>query len=133
MVQFCIILKGKQITITYMYCHKQISLTSIYFSLFLHKNIGCAYSLEKLWQHTSTKCRLNPCHAEYFKMPRPILTVRQSDYMIQVVNTNSYTLERHYNAVLYNVETGWSVSPIFLCRFFFFFFPILKVSSQRNP
>ena len=34
---------------------------------------------------------INPCHAEYYKMLHPLLTVSQSDYMIQVVDTNSYT------------------------------------------
>ena len=34
--------------------------------------------------------RFYPCHAEYIKMPRPLLIFCQSDYLIQVVDTNSY-------------------------------------------
>ena len=34
---------------------------------------------------------LNPCHAEYIKMPLPLLTISQSVYLIQVVVINSHT------------------------------------------
>ena len=34
---------------------------------------------------------INPCHAELTKMPRPLLIFSQSDYLIQVVHTNSPT------------------------------------------
>ena len=34
---------------------------------------------------------LNPCHAEYIKMPHPLLIFSQSDYLVQTVNTNSHT------------------------------------------
>ena len=33
-----------------------------------------------------------PCHAEKIKMPCPLLIFSQSDYLIQVVDTNSHTL-----------------------------------------
>ena len=33
---------------------------------------------------------LNPCHAEYIKMPRPLLIASQSDYLIQVFDRNSH-------------------------------------------
>ena len=34
---------------------------------------------------------INLCHAEYIKMTRPFLIVSQSDYLIQIVDTNSHT------------------------------------------
>ena len=34
---------------------------------------------------------INPCHAEYIKMPHPLLIFSQSDYLIQIVYTNSHT------------------------------------------
>ena len=34
---------------------------------------------------------INPSHAEWFKMPCPPLIVSQSDYLIQVVDTNSHS------------------------------------------
>ena len=33
----------------------------------------------------------NPCYAKQSNMPRPLLVFRQSDYLIQVVDTNSNT------------------------------------------
>ena len=33
---------------------------------------------------------INPCHAELIKMPCPLLIFSQSDYLIQVVDTNSH-------------------------------------------
>ena len=33
----------------------------------------------------------NSCHAEYIKMSRPLLTVSQSDYLIQIIDTNSHS------------------------------------------
>ena len=33
----------------------------------------------------------NPCHAEQITMPCPLLAVNQSDYLIQVVDTNSHS------------------------------------------
>ena len=39
----------------------------------------------------SSNTPLNPCHAEYIKMPHPFLIFSQSDYMILVVYTNSHT------------------------------------------
>ena len=41
-----------------------------------------------------SKCilsQLNLCHVELIKMPRPLLTVSQSKYMIQIVDINPYT------------------------------------------
>ena len=35
--------------------------------------------------------KLTPLHAEQIKMPRLLLILSQSDYLIQVVDTNSYT------------------------------------------
>ena len=32
---------------------------------------------------------INPCHAEYIRMPRPLLIFSQSDWLIQVVDINS--------------------------------------------
>ena len=32
----------------------------------------------------------NPCHAEYIKMPRPLLISSQSDYLIRVFDRNSH-------------------------------------------
>ena len=37
------------------------------------------------------KSHINPCHAEYIKMPCPLLVFSQSDYLIQLVHTNSNT------------------------------------------
>ena len=34
---------------------------------------------------------LNPCHAEYIKMPCPLLIFSQSDNLIQAVDTKSHT------------------------------------------
>ena len=34
---------------------------------------------------------INPCHAESIKGPRPLQVLGQSDYLIQVVDTNSHT------------------------------------------
>ena len=34
---------------------------------------------------------VNPCHAEYIKMPRPLLIFSQLIYLIRVVDTNSTT------------------------------------------
>ena len=34
---------------------------------------------------------INPCHTDWIKMPRPLLIVSQSDYLIQIVHTNSHT------------------------------------------
>ena len=36
---------------------------------------------------------LDPCNAEYIKMPRQLLIFSQSDDLIQVVDTNSYTVK----------------------------------------
>ena len=33
----------------------------------------------------------NYCRAEYTKMPRPLLIFSQSDYLVQIVDTNSHT------------------------------------------
>ena len=33
----------------------------------------------------------NPCHAEWIKMPRPLLNFSQSDYLIKIFDINSYT------------------------------------------
>ena len=33
--------------------------------------------------------KINPCHPEKIKMPCPLLIFSQSDYLIQVVQTNS--------------------------------------------
>ena len=37
------------------------------------------------------KSHINPCHAEYIKMPCQLLVFSQSDYLIQLVHTNSNT------------------------------------------
>ena len=34
---------------------------------------------------------VNPCHAKYIKMPRPLLIFSQSDYLIRIVAINSHT------------------------------------------
>ena len=34
---------------------------------------------------------INPCPAEYIKMPHPFLIFSQSDYLMQIVATNSHT------------------------------------------
>ena len=34
---------------------------------------------------------LNPCHAEYIKMPRPLLMVSHLDSLIQIVDINSHS------------------------------------------
>ena len=41
--------------------------------------------------HSAGSEMLNPCHAEYIKMPHPFLLVSQSDYLIQIVDINSHT------------------------------------------
>ena len=41
--------------------------------------------------YPSEQTNLNPCQAEKIVMPRPLPIVSQSDYLIQVVNTNSHT------------------------------------------
>ena len=41
--------------------------------------------------HTGSQIILNPCHAEYIKMSHPLLIISQSEYLIQVVDTNSHT------------------------------------------
>ena len=33
----------------------------------------------------------NPCPAEYIKMPSPFQIFSQSDYLIQIIDINSYT------------------------------------------
>ena len=33
----------------------------------------------------------NPCHAEYIKMPSPLIVFGQSDNLIQVVDTKPHT------------------------------------------
>ena len=40
---------------------------------------------------TECCCMVNPCHAEYIRMPCPLLIFNQSDYLIQVVDINSIT------------------------------------------
>ena len=40
---------------------------------------------------TSPKFDLNPCPAEYIKMPCPLLIFSQSDYLIYIVHINSDT------------------------------------------
>ena len=34
---------------------------------------------------------INPCYAEYIKMPCPLLIFSQSDYLIQIDDINSHT------------------------------------------
>ena len=35
--------------------------------------------------------QINPCHAEYIEMLRPLLIFNQSDYWIQIIDINSNT------------------------------------------
>ena len=44
------------------------------------------YSMEDRSDHD-----LKPCHPELMKMPHPFLIFSQSDYLIQIVDINSYT------------------------------------------
>ena len=58
--------------------HIQTTITSLFpgqFWKLLHQN----------------KWLVNPCHAEYIKMPHPLLIFNQSDYLIWIVAINSYT------------------------------------------
>ena len=83
------------------------------FFLYLHKNIhvcrgylseapqqGTYNELPQHMQKWKTSKKLSqkyhqilllyPCHAEKIKMPRPLLISSQSDYLIQVFDTNSH-------------------------------------------
>ena len=37
----------------------------------------------------NSRIRINPCHAEYIKMPCPLLIFSQSHYLIRVFDRNS--------------------------------------------
>ena len=39
----------------------------------------------------NVSCPLNPCPAEYIKMPHPFLVFSQSNYLIQIVDINLHT------------------------------------------
>ena len=49
---------------------------------------------------------LNPCHAEWIKMPRPLLIFSLSDYLIQVVDSNS-----HFNWQTVQIQMSWLQKP----------------------
>ena len=51
----------------------------------------------------------NPCNTENFKMPHPLLIVSQSDYLIQIVNTNPYT---QWQTV--QIQISWLLKPTYL-------------------
>ena len=55
-------------------------------------------TVEWKWNHHKTATnevtimlKINPCHAELIQMQRSLLIFSQSDYLIQTVDTNSYT------------------------------------------
>ena len=55
--------------------------------------------------------RFHPCHAEYIKTPHPLLIFSQSDYLIQVVDTNSHT-ERQ----TVQIQISWLQKPtVWIC------------------
>ena len=55
----------------------------------LRVNTECASVANKGLKGTEM-INVNACHAEYFKMPCPLLSFSRSDYLIQVVDTNSF-------------------------------------------
>ena len=57
-----------------------------YGSWYSLKNLGGLYPAV-----TWYGIQLNPCPAEYIKMPRPLLIFSQSDYYIQIVAINLHT------------------------------------------
>ena len=57
---------------------------------------------------------INPCHAEYIKISRPLLIFSQSDYLIQVVDTVIYLMANSVDPdQLASAETNWSGSTLF--------------------
>ena len=44
--------------------------------------------------HLQYHWSINPCHAEWIKMPHPLLNFNQWDYWIQVVDTNSHNAKQ---------------------------------------
>ena len=59
----------------------------------VHKEIKNNYSVSgySVYCMLNSFCSINPCHAEYIKMPCPLLISNQSDYLFQVVDTNSHS------------------------------------------
>ena len=67
------------------------SLSIFFFQFYL--KIECRSTIYKgAWVVLDIKLlfiiRLNPCRAEWIKIPRPLLFFTQSDYLIRVVDTN---------------------------------------------
>ena len=57
---------------------------------------------------------INHCHAEYIKLSRPLLIFSQSDYLIQIVDTNSYLMANSADPdQLASSEANWSGFTLF--------------------
>ena len=60
------------------------------------------------------KTVINLCHAQKIKMPRPLLIFSQSDYLIQIVDTNSQLMTNSADPdQLASSEANWSGSTLF--------------------
>ena len=44
----------------------------------------------RAWSVAVQQLEINPCHAEWIKMPRPLLISSQSDYLIRIFDRNSH-------------------------------------------
>ena len=55
------------------------------------RRISCISAIKAMGFYCMFSWRINPCPAEYIKMPLPLLIFSQSDYLIKVVYINSNT------------------------------------------
>ena len=55
------------------------------------RNPGISWVSPLIFMNRERELLFNPCHAEEIKMPLPFLIVSQSDYLIQIIDINSYT------------------------------------------
>ena len=55
-----------------------------------YEDLYCPLMHRLIWDFVVCIC-LNPCHAEWMKMPRPLLIFSKSSNLIQIVDINSYT------------------------------------------
>ena len=55
---------------------------------------------------------INPCHAEWINIPRPLLIFSQSDYLIQVFDISPYTKWQTVKIHISSSEANWSGSKL---------------------